>query len=102
MNLLDTPSLQHPSPCSSPAHVPRNHILQALTYYCICHALVENQSPSLGLALVATWMRKRSCNHEAAGIRVRLRQRVNAGVKLAMPSELYLEMSDIAQQEVFL
>ncbi|CAE7870867.1 GIP [Symbiodinium microadriaticum] len=29
-----------------------NHILQAMTYYCICHALVENQTPSLGLALV--------------------------------------------------
>ncbi|CAK9089543.1 unnamed protein product [Durusdinium trenchii] len=29
-----------------------NHILQALTYYCICHALVENRTPSLGFGLV--------------------------------------------------
>ncbi|CAJ1386195.1 unnamed protein product [Effrenium voratum] len=29
-----------------------NHILQALTYYCICHTLVENQMPTLGFALV--------------------------------------------------
>ena len=30
----------------------RNHILQALTYYCICHTLVENRTPSLGFGLV--------------------------------------------------
>eukprot|EP00434_Breviolum_minutum_P017393 symbB.v1.2.015358.t1/scaffold1140.1/size135646/9 len=29
-----------------------NHILQALTYYCICHAIVENRTPTLGFALV--------------------------------------------------
>lgn len=33
----------------------RNHILQALTYYCICHAIVENRTPTLGFALVVPW-----------------------------------------------
>ena len=29
-----------------------NQILQALSYYCICHTLVENHSPTTGYALV--------------------------------------------------
>eukprot|EP00429_Kryptoperidinium_foliaceum_P026475 CAMPEP_0176148612 /NCGR_PEP_ID=MMETSP0120_2-20121206/75788_1 /TAXON_ID=160619 /ORGANISM="Kryptoperidinium foliaceum, Strain CCMP 1326" /LENGTH=92 /DNA_ID=CAMNT_0017485309 /DNA_START=48 /DNA_END=323 /DNA_ORIENTATION=+ len=29
-----------------------NQILQGMSYYCICHTLVENHSPSTGYALI--------------------------------------------------